>query len=87
MLTVSAGNAAELKVLSGNGARAAVTELVARFERVSGHKVHLEFEVNPGVRKRIEAGEPFDVAILNPPVLDELIRQGRIETASPACRR
>lgn len=85
LLAVSApSHAAELKVLSGNGARAAVTELVARFERVSGHKVHLEFEVNPGVRKRIEAGEPFDVAILNPPVLDELIRQGRIEAASRA---
>jgi len=82
ILTAGLAQAAELKVLSGNGARAAVTELVARFERVSGHKVHLEFEVNPGVKRRIEAGEAFDVAILNPPVLDDLIRQGKIEAAS-----
>ena len=70
--------AAEITVLSGNGARAAVSELGAQFERASGHKISIHFEVNSGVRRRIEAGEAFDVAILNPPVLDELIRQGRV---------
>ena len=70
--------ATEIKVLSGNGARAAITELSAQFERASGHKVSLQFAVNPEAKRRIEAGEAFDVAILNPPVLDDLIRQGRI---------
>ena len=70
--------AAEIKVLSGNGARAAVSELGARFERASGHRVAIRFEVNPAVKRRIEAGEAFDVAVLNPPVLDDLIKQGRI---------
>jgi molybdate transport system substrate-binding protein len=81
MILVAAGlsaQAAEIKVLSGNGARAAVSELAARFERASGHKVAIRFEVNPAVKRKIEAGEAFDVAILNPPVLDDLIRQGRI---------
>ena len=70
--------AAEIKVLSGNGARAAVSELGTRFERFSGHRLTIRFEVNPEAKRRIEAGESFDVAILNPPVLDDLIRQGRI---------
>jgi len=70
--------AAEIKVLSGNGARAAVAELCAQFERTSGHKVTIRFEVNPQVKRKIEEGEDFDVAILNPPVLDDLIRQGKI---------
>ncbi len=70
--------AAEIKVLSGNGARAAVAELCAQFERASGHKVTIRFEVNPQVKRKIEEGEDFDVAILNPPVLDDLIRQGKI---------
>ena len=70
--------AAEIKVLSGNGARAAIAELSAQFERASGHKVSLQFAVNPEAKRRIEAGEAFDIAILNPPVLDDLIRQGRI---------
>jgi molybdate transport system substrate-binding protein len=70
--------AAELTVISGNGARTAVSELAARFERASGHKVDIRFHVNPEAKRRIEAGERFDVAILNPPVLDDLIRQGRV---------
>jgi molybdate transport system substrate-binding protein len=70
--------AAELIILSGNGARPAVRELAAQFESRSGHKVVVRLDVNPEVKRRIEAGEEFDVAILNPPVLDELIGQGRI---------
>ena len=76
--------AAEIKVLSGNGARAAITELSAQFERASGHKVSLQFAVNPEAKRRIEAGEAFDVAILNPPVLDDLIRKGRISADTRA---
>jgi len=70
--------AAEIKVLSGNGARAAVSELGTQFERATGHKVSIRFEVNPAVKRKIEAGETFDVAVLNPPVLDDLIKQGKI---------
>jgi len=74
--------AAELKVLSGNGARSAVAELCAAFERLTGHTVTIDFAVNPQVQQRIESGEPFDLAILNPPVLDALIAQGRIVAAT-----
>jgi molybdate transport system substrate-binding protein len=70
--------AAEIIVLSGNGAKAAVAELAEQFERVTGHAVTITFQVNPQVHQRIEAGDPCDVAILNPPVLDDLIEQGRI---------
>ncbi len=77
-------HAAELRVLSGNGARAAVAELSARFERATGHTVSIRFEVNSDVKRLIEAGEPFDVAVLNPPVLDELIKQEHVVAASRA---
>src|SRR5262249_60441904 len=62
--------AAELKVVSGNGAKAAVTALMAQFERSSGHKIALHFEVNAALKRKIEAGEAFDVAVLNPPVVE-----------------
>jgi len=79
LLAVSVcAEAAEIKVLSGNGARAAVSELAAQFERATGHRVSIRFEVNPAVKRKIEAGETFDVAVLNPPVLDDLIKQGKI---------
>ncbi|HVY56345.1 MAG TPA: molybdate ABC transporter substrate-binding protein [Xanthobacteraceae bacterium] len=71
-------DAAELKVLSGNGGKAAVRELARRFEQASGHKVTVHFEVNAALKQKIEAGEPFDVAVLNPPPLDALIKEGKI---------
>jgi molybdate transport system substrate-binding protein len=75
ILASTSGSGAELKILSGNGARAAVTELAARFDRATGHKTTVEFAVNPETRAKIEAGQPFDVAVLNPPQLDALIKQ------------
>ena len=78
MLLAGAAQAVELKVLSGNGSRPAVIALCAQFERATGHKVVVEFAVNPTVKKKIESGEAFDVTVLNPPVLDELIKQGLV---------
>jgi molybdate transport system substrate-binding protein len=78
LLFAGAAQAAEIKVLSGNGARAAVAELAEQFERASGHTVRVVFAVNPEVKRRIDAGEAFDVAVLNPPVLDALIKEGRV---------
>jgi molybdate transport system substrate-binding protein len=77
-MACSTAQAAEIKILSGNGAKAAVTELGAQFERISGHKVTIHFEVNPGVKKRIDDGEAFDLAVLNPPFLDEQIKNGKV---------
>ncbi|MEY4263809.1 MAG: hypothetical protein RL373_377 [Pseudomonadota bacterium] len=76
------GLCAELKILSGNGSRPATIELCAQFQRVTGHRIVLEFYVNPTVKSKIEAGEYFDVAVLNPPVLDALIGMGKIDSSS-----
>lgn len=83
LVSVSA-RAAELKVLSGNGPRAAVHALCAQFERATGHKINLRFEVNADLKKKIEAGETFDVAVLNPPVIDALIKDGKLVPGSRA---
>jgi molybdate transport system substrate-binding protein len=69
---------AELKVLSGNGPRAAVRELCAQFERATGHAVDLQLDVNPEVVRRGEAGEAFDVAVGNPSTIEQLIASGKI---------
>ncbi len=83
-LVSASASAADLKVLSGNGSRPAVIELSARFEKATGHKVNIEFFVNPTVKKKVEDGEAFDVAVLNPPVLDDLVKQGKIVAGTRA---
>jgi molybdate transport system substrate-binding protein len=84
LLAAPGSEAAEVRLLSGNGARAAVRELVAQFERASGHRVAIHFEVNAALKRKIEGGEAFDAVVLNPPVLDDLIRQGRIDARTRA---
>lgn len=78
------GHAAEIKVMSGTGPRAAVRELVVQFERASGHTVAIQFHVNAEVKRKIDGGETFDATVLNPEVLDELIREGKVSAASRA---
>ena len=84
LLMASLAQAAEIRVLSGNGAKAAVRELCTQFERATGNKINLHFEVNADIQKKIEAGEAFDVAVLNPPVIEALSKEAKIVTGSRA---
>ena len=84
LLLASQAQAAELKVLSGNGPKAAVRALCAQFERATGNKVALHFDVNADVIKKAEAGESFDVAVGNPPTIETLIKSGKIVAGSRA---
>jgi molybdate transport system substrate-binding protein len=72
-----AADAAEIKVLSAGAARQPQRELFSQFERVTGQKIVTEFDFGLSLKRRIEAGEAFDVAILTVDV-DELIKQGKI---------
>jgi molybdate transport system substrate-binding protein len=84
LVASSAAQAADLKVLSGNGPRAAVRELCSQFERVTGNKIDLRFGVNVDVKNKIEAGESFDVVVGNPPIIDALIKDGKLVAGSRA---
>jgi len=75
---------ASLRVLSGNGPRAAVRALCAQFAQATGDTVDLRFEVNPDVVKKAEAGEAFDVAVGNPPTIERLIQSGKVVAGSRA---
>jgi molybdate transport system substrate-binding protein len=77
-VSVSAAEAVEIKVLSGNGPRAAVRELCTQFEKATGNTIALRFGVNVDVKEKIEAGERFDVVVGNPPIVDALIKDGAV---------
>ncbi len=73
---------AHLKVLSGNGPRAAVRALCAEFARATGNTVDVELDVNPEVVRRGKAGEAFDVAVGNPSTVEQLIAAGKVVPGS-----
>ncbi len=69
---------ADLRVLSGNGPRAAVRELCSQFARATGNAVDVQLDVNPEVVRRGKAGEAFDVAVGNPSTIEQLIASGHV---------
>ena len=76
--------AAEIKVLSTVAVKAVVEELGPQFERQTGHKLAVTFGVANTMRRDIEAGAPFDVAIMTAPVADALIQAGLIVPSTRA---
>ena len=78
----SLANAAEIKVLCSNGIKAVVEELVPQYERATKHKVTLQFEPSALLKKRIDAGEPFDLAVLTTTLIDEEIKAGKLASDS-----
>jgi molybdate transport system substrate-binding protein len=62
-----------VKVLSGNGPRAAVRAVCLQFAQTNGVAVVPQFDVNPEVIARAQGGEDFDVAIGNPATIDALV--------------
>jgi molybdate transport system substrate-binding protein len=70
--------AAELKVLSAGAMRAVLQELAPEFEKVSGHKLSIEYATAGGVEQKVAADEPIDVAILSKPRADKLVRVAKL---------
>lgn len=76
LATIAAAN--EVKIFSTIGVRSVMQELGPHFESATGHKLVFTFDVANALKRRIDAGERFDVAILTVPVMDELIKQNKI---------
>lgn len=70
--------AAEIKVIASPGVRAVLRELAPQFESTTGHKVVMDFDVIAVLKRRIEAGEAFDIVIPGPELIDDLIRQDKV---------
>jgi molybdate transport system substrate-binding protein len=74
--------AAEIRLFASNAINAILAELVPRFEAARGHKVTMRLDYAALLRKQIEAGASFDVAILVGD-FEDLVKQGRIAAGTP----
>ena len=52
------------------------------FERMAGRKLVVEYAFSPDLKRRIEAGDPFDVAILPPDMADDLMGRYKLMAGS-----
>jgi molybdate transport system substrate-binding protein len=78
----TSASAADLKVFCTNGVKAVVEELLAQFERTTGNKVVISYEPSTQIKKRIDAGEPFDVAMMTTSLIDEEIKARKLQFES-----
>ena len=76
--TAGVANAAELKILSGRALKGAFGELGQHFEAATGHKLVIEFGSFAGLKRKIDGGDTFDVTILSPAMIDNLIQHGKV---------
>jgi molybdate transport system substrate-binding protein len=71
-------NPAEIRVLSTHAVMDVLNELGPKFERASGHRLSIGYDPAKAVKRQIENGAAFDVAIVTQPVFDDLAAQGKI---------
>jgi molybdate transport system substrate-binding protein len=73
-----------LKIFSGGAMRPLLRELLPVFERAHSAAVEVEFRLSAALKRAIQDGAVFDVAILPRPELDDLIALGTIAPGSVA---
>jgi molybdate transport system substrate-binding protein len=78
LLLSSFAQAAEIKVLVSGAVKDAYLELMPQFENSSGHKVATTWAGTVDIKKRMAAGEIFDLVIVAAPEIDAFITQGKI---------
>src|SRR3979411_835866 len=84
MLATTSISAAEIKVLASNGVKEALNELAPAFERATGNKLVITFGLAAALKRQIEAGEAFDLAILPAAGLNDLAKQGKVDARARA---
>lgn len=77
-------SAAELVVLCSNGLKAVLSDAGPQFEQATGHRLAISYGVSSALKRRIDAGERFDVAVLTPPAIDPLIARGVVDATTRA---
>src|SRR5476651_790048 len=81
-LGVSMANAAEITVLSTQATEQAYRELLPQFEKATGHTVKITYTGTLDAKKRIAAGEFFDLLIMASPEIESFLASGTLAPGS-----
>jgi molybdate transport system substrate-binding protein len=78
----SAAQSADVRVLSSNGVRAVLDELVPQCEHSLGRGVAIEYGTSASIRQRVTAGEAVDLVFATTEVVGELAGAGHLAADS-----
>jgi molybdate transport system substrate-binding protein len=76
--------AAEIKALSVVPLKTSVDVLGPQFERQTGHKLMISYAGSSDLIRQFDAGEPFDVALIWPAMVDRLLKEGKVAAGTRA---
>ena len=68
----------ELKIYGSRVTKVIVGELAPQIEKETGFKPVVDADVAQASKRKVESGEPFDIAVLVDFQIDDLIKQGRL---------
>jgi molybdate transport system substrate-binding protein len=74
--------AADIAVLCSTGLKTVVEDLASQFEAQTGDHLVVAYDTSALLKSQIEAGKPFDVVVLTPPLITALIQQGKVAEGS-----
>jgi molybdate transport system substrate-binding protein len=74
--------AAEIKIIATHAVMEVLTELGPQFERATGHKLIYSYDPSGAVKRQIEQGVVFDVAIITTKALEDLAKQKKINAVT-----
>ena len=84
-IVCSAASAADIKLLTTGAFKPIALDVIADFQRQSGHRVTVENDTAGGLVRRVNAGESYDVLVLTQDALEKMIGEGKIvdDTVTP----
>ena len=87
MAGMAPASAADLKLLTAGAFKSVAQELVADFERKTGHKVTIENDTAGGVARRVRDGEYVDVVVMPPGAMAPLLGNKLVESSAKPLAR
>jgi len=82
MAGTATATADTLKVLTTGAFKPAAQDIIAGFERQTGHKITLINDTAGALRQRVAGGEKFDVVVMTQEGLDSLVGSKKIDDLS-----
>jgi molybdate transport system substrate-binding protein len=70
--------AAEIRVFASNALKTSLEELAPQFERSGEHRLSINFKSAEELKREIEAGAAFDIALLGARAAEPLVAQGKL---------
>jgi molybdate transport system substrate-binding protein len=81
VLSGTAAHAADVKVMTSVALKSALEELAPIFEKATGHKLTISFDLAAAQKKRILDGETADVIMLTRAMMEDLQKQNKLAGA------